>query len=76
MKKVISIIALFILVGCASNNEFVKRHQSMIGKDINLYIAKNGYPDSSYTLPNGNRVFVYERKDTITYPNFVFPAFT
>jgi len=75
MKKIIFfslvIITSMILSGCATNENFVKQHNEWIGKNINDYIARSGYPDNSYEIPNGNKVYVYTKTR-----NYVFPRHT
>lgn len=65
MKKIILfsmiIISSMFLSGCATNENFVKQHNEWIGKNINDYIARSGYPDDSYEIPNGNKVYVYNK---------------
>lgn len=80
MKKIglyiIIAISLLALSGCATHENFAKRYDSWIGKDINGLIDQIGYPDSSFEAPNGNKVYVYnyERIDTapMMTPTFGF----
>jgi len=67
------ILALF-LQGCASHENFVKTYNGWVGQSIHHFTAQAGYPDSTYTLPNGNTVYVYERTEITSYPT-VTPAF-
>lgn len=59
----LSLVSLGILwmQGCASHQKFVNKYNAWMGKDINHLIKQIGYPDSTYILPNKNRVYVYER---------------
>jgi len=73
MRKYVKLIALIIgivaLQGCATHQKFVQRYDSWIGRDINTLIAQVGYPDSTFTLPNNNKVYVYERSRTYSIPS-------
>lgn len=72
MKKIIFfsliIISSMILTGCATNENFVKQHNEWIGKNINDYIIRSGYPDNSYDIPNGNKVYVYTKTRSYLFP--------
>ncbi|MBN2768406.1 MAG: hypothetical protein JXQ68_04840 [Campylobacterales bacterium] len=76
MKYISSLImtffALLALSGCASHENFVKKYNGWIGKDINIFIDKYGYPDSSFEAPNGNTVYVYEEEKIESYPEIGF----
>lgn len=67
----LSLLALTILIvgGCASHQNFVNRYNSWVGKDINTLVAQIGYPDSTYVLPNNNKVYVYVRSRVYSYPS-------
>jgi len=52
---------MMLLNSCASHENFVHKYNSWVGKDIDGFIAKVGYPDSTYILPNKNKVYIYER---------------
>lgn len=75
MKKVfiISILAITVLImqGCATHTKFVKRYNSLVGQNINSFIGKVGYPDSTYDLPNKNKVYVYERSRVYSVPSMM-----
>ncbi len=65
MRKIIfflfaTVIAM-LLSGCATHENFVKQHNEWIGKSINDFITQAGYPDNSYEIPNGNKVYVYTK---------------
>ena len=75
MKRYIaSLIVTLFLTGCASHENFVKTYQGWVGQDIRTYIARAGYPDRTYTLPSGHKVYVYEKKEIVSEPIFT-PAF-
>jgi len=62
-------ITLLIFKGCATHENFVNRYNSWVGKDINNLVAQIGYPDSTYVLPNKNKVYVYEESRVYSYPS-------
>ncbi|TNF43850.1 MAG: hypothetical protein EP216_03070, partial [Epsilonproteobacteria bacterium] len=49
-----------------------QKYNSWVGQDINDLIKQKGYPDSTYTLPNKNTVYVYERSRIYSYPSMSF----
>ena len=61
LKLIFLISALLLIQGCATHENFVKRYDSWLGHDINHLMKEIGYPDSTYILPNKNKVYVYER---------------
>jgi len=62
-------VAIFFLNACASHENFVQKYNSWIGKDINTFISRVGYPDRTYKLPNKNSVYVYEQSKIESYPS-------
>lgn len=73
MKKLLKItfISLVILLiqGCATHQNFVNKYNAWVGQNINDLVEKIGYPDSTYILPNKNKVYVYERSRVYSYPS-------
>ncbi|HEY9190637.1 MAG TPA: hypothetical protein VIM88_07195 [Sulfurovum sp.] len=73
MKHIVKIsllLAAFLAMqGCATHQKFVQKYDSWVGKDINHLIQQIGYPDSTYTLPNQNKVYVYARSRIYSYPS-------
>jgi hypothetical protein len=67
----LSLITLSILLmsGCASHQKFVNKYNAWLGKDINHLIQQIGYPDSTYVLPNKNKVYVYARSRIYSIPS-------
>ena len=63
------ILSLFSMQGCATQQNFVKKYNSWMGQDINHLIQQIGYPDSTYILPNKNKVYVYERSNVYSIPS-------
>ena len=60
--KIIFIVSTILLIqGCATHENFVKRYDSWIGHNINHLMQDIGYPDSTYILPNKNKVYVYRQ---------------
>jgi len=76
MKKLLLIVIAILVTSCATTNKFIAKQERAIGTNISDYIAKNGYPDSSYTLPNGNKVYIYEKNEIISAPTFMIPIVT
>lgn len=62
-------VAVLFMQGCATHQNFVNKYNAWVGQDINDLIKKIGYPDSTYVLPNGNKVYVYERSRIYSYPS-------
>jgi len=62
-------IAILLMQGCASHQKFVNKYNAWLGKDINYLIQQIGYPDSTYVLPNKNKVYVYERSRIYSIPS-------
>lgn len=62
------VIMLMVIEGCATHEKFVTKYNGWVGKDINLFIEKAGYPDRTFTLPNKNTVYVYERSRVYSVP--------
>jgi hypothetical protein len=55
--------------GCATHTNFVKKYNSWVGQNISHLISQIGYPDSTYILPNKNKVYVYERSRLYSIPS-------
>jgi len=65
MFKIVLVATSFLLMqGCASHANFVKKYNTWKGQNISHFIEKIGYPDSTFVLPNKNKVYVYERSRT------------
>jgi len=60
-KLTLLIGAILLMQGCATHENFVKRYDSWIGHNINHLMQDIGYPDSTYILPNKNKVYVYRQ---------------
>ena len=73
MKKILKItlvaVAMLVVQGCANHTKFVKKYDSWVGQNISHLIAKIGYPDSTFVLPNKNKVYVYERSRVYSLPS-------
>ena len=68
MKIGLAIVVLMIVSGCATHQKFVQKFDGWVGKDINTFIAQIGYPDSTFILPNKNKVYVYEKSRVESVP--------
>lgn len=73
MEKVLKMSFIFLaalfLQGCTTHENFVKKYDTWVGKDINEFIGKAGYPDSTYVLPNKHTVYVYARLRVHSVPS-------
>jgi len=73
MHKLLKVIlvggAISFMQGCATHTNFVNKYNSWIGQNISHLIAQIGYPDSTYILPNRNKVYVYERSRVYSLPS-------
>lgn len=73
MKNILRLIlvtmSLLLVQGCATHSKFVKKYDSWVGQNISHLIAKIGYPDSTFVLPNKNKVYVYERSRLYSIPS-------
>ena len=72
IKPLLLAVALLWLQGCASHAKFAQRYNAWVGQNIAHFIAKQGYPDRSFTLPNRHKVYVYEESRIISYPSMGF----
>ena len=61
--------AVLLIQGCATHGNFVTKYNSWVGQKISHLIQQIGYPDSTYTLPNKNKVYVYERSRVYSLPS-------
>jgi len=73
MKKILKLtlvtVAIFAVQGCANHTKFVKKYDSWVGQNISHLIEKIGYPDSTFVLPNKNKVYVYKRSRVYSLPS-------
>lgn len=73
MHKILKITLLaasvLLMQGCATHENFVKKYDSWVGRNISYLVAQIGYPDSTYILPNKNKVYVYERSRVYSLPS-------
>jgi len=72
LKITLFAMALLFMQGCATHQNFVNKYNAWVGQDIDDLILKIGYPDSTYTLPNNNKVYVYARSRIYSYPSMSF----
>jgi len=68
LKYALIATSLLLVQGCATHTKFVKKYDSYVGHNISELIAQVGYPDSTFTLPNKNKVYVYERSSVYSVP--------
>jgi len=72
-KAILTIIFIFTVTGIASAGQTIDDvRNKWIGVSINKLIEKHGYPDQSFTAPNGNTVYVVIKNVSKLYPVPVF----
>jgi len=73
MKKIftatLALSSVMILSSCATHGKFVQKYNAWVGQNINYFIDKAGYPDSTFTLPNNNKVYIYEESRVYSQPS-------
>lgn len=73
MKNILKFILLTTMLlamqGCATHAKFIKKYDAWVGQGISSLITQIGYPDSTFTLPNKNKVYVYERSRVYSLPS-------
>jgi len=62
-------VSLLLMQGCATHANFVQKYNSWMGHNISYLVSQIGYPDSTYVLPNKNKVYVYERSRIYSIPS-------
>jgi len=67
-KLTLLVGTLLLMQGCATHEKFVQKYNSWVGKNISHLIQQVGYPDSTYILPNRNKVYIYERSRIYSVP--------
>jgi hypothetical protein len=73
IKAVFIILLLSALTGTASAGQTIDDvRKKWVGLSINKLIEKHGYPDQSFTAPNGNTVYVIIKNIKKLYPVSVF----
>jgi hypothetical protein len=73
-KSILIGSSLLLFSGCASHENFVKTYNGWVGKSIHHFTSQYGYPDTTYTLKNGHKVYVYEKTHVYSTPT-ITPAF-
>jgi len=72
-KAILVILFIFAVTGMVSAGQTIDDVRSKwIGVSINKLIEKHGYPDQSFTAPNGNTVYVVIKNVKKLYPVSVF----
>ncbi len=69
LKTSLFSVSLLLMQGCATHANFVQKYNSWMGHNISYLISQIGYPDSTYVLPNKNKVYVYERSRIYSIPS-------
>ncbi|OYZ25285.1 MAG: hypothetical protein B7Y23_05995 [Sulfurovum sp. 16-42-52] len=68
-RLILGVLAVLVMQGCATHANFIKKYDAWVGQDINAFIQRAGYPDSTYTLPNKHTVYVYARSRVYSVPS-------
>lgn len=72
-KAILVILFIFAVTGTVFAGQTIDEARSKwIGVSINKLIEKHGYPDQSFTAPNGNTVYVVIKNVRKLYPVPVF----
>jgi hypothetical protein len=72
-KVILVILFIFAVTGTVFAGQTIDEARSKwIGVSINKLIEKHGYPDQSFTAPNGNTVYVVIKNIKKLYPVPVF----
>ena len=72
-KAILVILFIFAVTGTVFAGQTIDEARSKwIGVSINKLIEKHGYPDQSFTAPNGNTVYVVIKNVKKLYPVPVF----
>jgi len=73
LKAILVILFIFAVTGTVFAGQTIDEVRSKwIGVSINKLIEKHGYPDQSFTAPNGNTVYVVIKNVRKLYPVSVF----
>lgn len=70
LKSVVFGSILLWMTGCATHQNFVKTYDAWVGQNIHTFVKEAGYPDTTYKLSNGNKVYVYEKTRIHSSPAF------
>lgn len=65
-RRVAAFLLALLLVACATRARMEEHLNTWIGRDANGLSADFGYPVETLTAPNGNKVYVYERRTSYT----------
>lgn len=67
-KYLILVTLVLLLTGCATQAKYDRRLEAWRGQSIDDLFYMWGYPASSFTMPNGNTMYVYTSGSTTTIP--------
>jgi hypothetical protein len=66
--RLITLAALLVLTGCATNAKFQAKMDGFVGKPEYVLVGTYGPPQSSYILTDGSRVLQYTRSSQMVLP--------
>lgn len=67
-KAITFFVCSLLLCGCATAAKYEAVLNSWTNAEINRLTDSWGYPSGSFIAPNGNRVYVYQRGNSVTMP--------
>lgn len=68
MSKLVTVIVVAMLAGCATQAKFQAKMDNFLGQSEAVVIGNYGPPQNSYVLNDGSKVIQYTRGGTIVMP--------
>lgn len=74
MKKLLLFLFTLSLSSCATTENYEANLNTWLdhNRTINDFISVNGYPDSSYEIPNGHKVYIYSSSHSYIIEGQIF----
>lgn len=72
----IMVISCSVLAGCATSAKYRALLSQWQGQSIDAFTKVWGYPNRQMKAPNGNTVYVYQYRNTTTFPQTTIPGYT
>jgi len=76
MRVILLLCTCMFLAACATTAKYRAKLDSWQGRNINDFVKVWGYPNQKTTAPDGNTLYVYYYRDTVTYPTQYNPGNT
>lgn len=67
-KTILLIFLLVVLSACGTTAQYEEVLDSWVGSNANELVQAWGYPENSFSTPNGNTVYVYRDSSGFTMP--------